>query len=811
METSLPNTHFEDTPIEFKEINPGDFSEYYSVDEKIVIEPNEEGFISDALQPLFDEGFDIQNTVVINAGVGQGKSHSIINMLTKYANSDDYLVVVAVPYNNLINQYVNEISHLISRNRIFNFLNIEDFYFGEKSKEENFFLIEDTDLINEFKITNYDVHVLTINALLGNPGDTKLFQAMKKTRYFNKLRSYCEKANKKLVLILDEVHDSIHNFKEEYIYKLWNYQDLIHKIFIVSATFNEASKEVIKYLSEFTNRKIQIIESKRVRIIEKQSRLHINFYSGHTIDQDTELIKLVNSLIKNKKPFDMMVYSKTLTKKILGIPSNSKIKTLSDILYPIKYNINKCYSDSFDLNANKKYNPSKINIGTNFSTGINITKENHSFIIIFPKDISIEYFNNKGVFTSGINAVIQSLARQRKKGDIYIFLPRPLEISKDSLPYNEFQNNVIYDTFQDCKSFTSNLDIISYTYINNQHKELDEVYKKLYNRISLARKKINETNRAGMNRLLYPPKEIFIMEKGEKFLSGTYFGGDLPAYILWASICNQFLNCRLHSIQLLDKIYLSSNGFEDTIDKIYQSELNTYVLPFKWRGSLVELSHPFRDYEIYVLFEKYFFEEHITLIDNKRLNGSQINKIKRRILELILGNGRLTKQEAYYKYLKSCIYFSSILNTNELGEDFVSFQEIEIINLFKDWYSFVELLEEHKEISKKYQRLPTKAFSEFETLFYKLDMKDKIEQLRIKELFLSTDIFQFNDTFKRYKTNTQYLNGFYVLLIKVLYNGNLKQSTKDNIPVSHYNLKDIDFENSELKNLLYKPIPEYIL
>ncbi len=70
METSLPNTHFEDTPIEFKEINPGDFSEYYSVDEKIVIEPNEEGFISDALQPLFDEGFDIQNTVVINAGVG---------------------------------------------------------------------------------------------------------------------------------------------------------------------------------------------------------------------------------------------------------------------------------------------------------------------------------------------------------------------------------------------------------------------------------------------------------------------------------------------------------------------------------------------------------------------------------------------------------------------------------------------------------------------------------------------------------------------------------------------------------------------
>lgn len=811
MKTSLPNTYFEDIPIEFKEINPIDFNEYYSVDEKIIIEPNEEGFISDVLQPIFDEGFDTQNTVVINAGVGQGKSHSVINMLTKYANSDDYLVIVAVPYNNLINQYVKDISQLISPSRIFNFLNIQDVYFGEKSKEENFFLIEDTDLINEFKVTNYDVHVLTINALLGNPGDTKLFQAMKKTRYFNKLRGYCEKANKKLVLILDEVHDSIHNFREEHLYKLWNYQDLVHKIFIVSATFNEASKEVIKYLSEFTNRKIQIIEAKRIRILEKQSRLHINFFSGYTVDQDAELIKLTEKLIKNKKPFDMMVYSKSLTTKFLAKPLSGKYKTISMLLHPLKDQINKCYSDPFDPKANQKYNSSKINIGTNFSTGISIKKENHSYIIIFPKDISIEYFNNKGVFTSGVNAVIQSLARQRKKGDIYIFLPRPLDLSKNSLPYDEFHNDVIYDVFQECKSFTSNPDTISYTNINNQYKELHEVYEKLYNRSSLARRKINETNRTGMNRLLYPPKEIFIMEKGEKFLSGTFFGGDLSAYILWASICNQFLNCRLESIQLLDKIYLSSGDFEDTVDKIYHAELNTYILPFKWRGKLVELSHPYRDYEVYSFFEKYFFDEHITLMDNKRLNGSQVNKIKRRILELILGNGMLTKQEAYYKYLKSCIYFSSILNINELEKGFVSFQEIEIINLFKDWYPFVELLEQHKEITKKYQRLPTKVLPEFETLFYKLNMKDKIEQLRIKELFLSTDIFQFNDTFKRYKTNPHYLNGFYVLLIKVLYNGNLKQSTKDKISVSYYNLEDIEFENSNLKNLLYKPIPEYIL
>ena len=49
-------------------------------------------------------------------------------------------------------------------------------------------------------------------------------------------------------------------------------ENVLHKNFIISATFSEASKVVIEYLAEPTDRKIQIIESKerRTQVMRKQ-------------------------------------------------------------------------------------------------------------------------------------------------------------------------------------------------------------------------------------------------------------------------------------------------------------------------------------------------------------------------------------------------------------------------------------------------------------------------------------------------------------------------------------------------------------
>jgi 3-dehydroquinate dehydratase len=76
---SLLDFELLDVPIEFKQINPDDFdSQYYEVNPKHIITPNEEGYISSQIIDLIEESYDEKNTVVINAGVGQGKSYAVI-------------------------------------------------------------------------------------------------------------------------------------------------------------------------------------------------------------------------------------------------------------------------------------------------------------------------------------------------------------------------------------------------------------------------------------------------------------------------------------------------------------------------------------------------------------------------------------------------------------------------------------------------------------------------------------------------------------------------------------------------------------
>ncbi|AOW20742.1 hypothetical protein [Urechidicola croceus] len=65
------NSLFEDTPIEFKEINHTDFdSNLYKVEPKEIVEPNDEGYLSDNLIPILTKDLHEKNTTVINAGVG---------------------------------------------------------------------------------------------------------------------------------------------------------------------------------------------------------------------------------------------------------------------------------------------------------------------------------------------------------------------------------------------------------------------------------------------------------------------------------------------------------------------------------------------------------------------------------------------------------------------------------------------------------------------------------------------------------------------------------------------------------------------
>ena len=109
----LPNIHFQDFPIEFKKINPIDFkykdslgikTNGFEVPEKIIIEPNEKGYIYESLNPHLH--LEEKNTVVINAPVGYGKSYAIIKTIKRiYDEFPNSLIIVATPFVSLVEQF----------------------------------------------------------------------------------------------------------------------------------------------------------------------------------------------------------------------------------------------------------------------------------------------------------------------------------------------------------------------------------------------------------------------------------------------------------------------------------------------------------------------------------------------------------------------------------------------------------------------------------------------------------------------------------------------------------------------------------
>jgi hypothetical protein len=129
---SLLDFELIDLPIEFKQINPNDFDiSLYNVEPKIIISPNEKGYISEQVTTKLTPTLHKKNTVVINAGVGQGKSFSVIELIKEYSKLEEYVVILAVPYNNLINQYISDLSANGDRNApaVFSMIDIDNYTF----------------------------------------------------------------------------------------------------------------------------------------------------------------------------------------------------------------------------------------------------------------------------------------------------------------------------------------------------------------------------------------------------------------------------------------------------------------------------------------------------------------------------------------------------------------------------------------------------------------------------------------------------------------------------------------------------------
>ncbi|APD07550.1 hypothetical protein UJ101_02046 [Flavobacteriaceae bacterium UJ101] len=558
---SIPNSSFEDFAIEFKEINSSDFPEFI-LNDKIIITPNETtGYIHDVLQSNIQ--LEQKNTVVINAAVGQGKTYAIIQTIKRYYNEmqnggQNYLIIVASPFVSLVKQYCDDIHKdaEIPEDKIYNYGNI--------GRSDETYL-------------DKPIQVVTANTLLGNPGEDAFKNSDAKRTYINELIGYCKSTNTKAIFIYDEIHDSYHNFKEEYIFNLWKWRDVIHKNFILSATYNEASKIVIEYLAELTDKKIKIIESKRVRFSEKQSSLHLHYSPTYRYNNNTpEIVDLIKKLISKRKNIDILCYSKTLAKSL--IDSKEEIgKLLKDTFVDVK----DCTSELIVNQRTKNHTPknqydnTKCNVGTNFKTGVSIKKENHAFIIIMPpRSTKLGFKNQYGIFSGGINSIIQALARQRKKGEIHIILPRPNAFNYESLRHSHM-TEVQKAEFQNLYSILGyNVDdkLVSYSQLNNQ----DLLIRKFYNdelreNVKEEIQHIDNIEREHMLQLKFPSYEQFKLNHGENYIANNYpfFGEDISSYMTYGALTNQFVNCKLKEINIKSTLYFTNGQIQQDLNYYY--------------------------------------------------------------------------------------------------------------------------------------------------------------------------------------------------------------------------------------------------
>ena len=808
-------------PIEFKEIRPSDFDTTLYSTSTNVVQEDENGYISNDVVSIVKNNYDEKNIVVINSGVGQGKTKAVLKMIHNYSKNDEYVVLVAVPYNSLIKQYVEDIQKEgVNGSKIFNFLKFDEYNVNpqeviEKNEADNPWkdYVDDEKMIahykKKFKISRYKVHVITINGLLRNPGAESMFQAKDKRVYFNKLITHCRENNKKLILFLDEIHDSIHNFREDLLYKFWEYFGVIHKIFMVSATYNEASKEVIKYLSEFTDKKIQILESKRLIIPEKQSKLHLVLQDDFFNIFGEQLKFQIEYLIKENKKFDIICYSSKQSKTIIKAIKDELPKEFSQV----KDRINDCFNDLGK--ETKRYEVGKINIGTNFTTGVNIEDENHTLIIILPKRTANITLTNKGVFSSGSISIIQALARQRRAGDIYVYMPSPFNLIEDSLiDYGDTEKQEIIKTF---RKYATPESEVSYSPINNQAEELERAYESLQKMAENAKNIISEVDRKNMNRLEFLPKEIFIMERGEKYLSNSFFGGDISSFVFWAALTNQFQNCKLESILGEEKINLPSDQVIPYIIYLYEK--------FREESDSEDGHKVFTPYSVFECMDSLTSKKDL-YIDDKEATKGQKEEITLATLNIIINDGKvpesnLDKKALQNYYLLSSIYNASIINMNQKGEILIadkhyklSDNNIDSIRIFKKWYHLSKIVMNSVQKTGKDEFLLQQPSQEFINLFNELNMGSQLSRLLYVDYILRKRIFPFGETLLKYikkNENEKLIQSFYDLTVKVLYNSELKQKTIQKKRLRVHIIKSL-INPKEMKNFLYNSnsLPAFI-
>lgn len=259
------------------------------------------------------------------------------------------------------------------------------------------------------------VQVFTVNSLVGNPGEKAVAQSKIKNDYLEKVINRARVKGRKVVMIFDEVHQAVHNFKDDHLLYLYKWHKVVNQIIISSATFTEGAITVSKKLSELTSKRIKILETERIQSDnENLSSLNLclNNVYFYKVD-DPFLNNLFLDVIPKTDNINILSFSKKFAEDLYESALGEAIADKFGAL-------NLCTSSSknpFDSNVN--------NLGTTFNTGNSIEKSDSTFVVIMPPNVENPTLQNDGIFTNGITEIIQAVARVRLKSHIYIVMPYP--------------------------------------------------------------------------------------------------------------------------------------------------------------------------------------------------------------------------------------------------------------------------------------------------------------------------------------------------------------------------------------------------
>lgn len=641
MSEPLVNEQFNEFPIDYFKIKPEDIIDtkgfengsdananlqnFLELNPHHIISLNENGYIGEELDELLD--YSQKDTSIINCAVGQGKTTAILNSLKKqYDENPNLHFIIAVPYVSLIEQYERDLITIgINTDNIFNYSNLV-----ETSENGG----------RDYLQLNRRVHIVTANTLLGNPGEHALMQSEVKHQYLTELIELLENNNRQVVLIFDEIHDTIHNFSSIGIIHLFKWEKIVRKIIVLSATYNVASIAVIRFFTKLTDNRFQIFESER-EVIRPQSRLFLHYDNGMYNSNNYTIKKLVTNLLDQEKNIDIISYSRNLSKELLDTEGEigAKLTERFGILKDCTSEINHNQPDNDELPANR-FDNSSCNIGTNFKTGVSINKDNHALIVILPPaNARRAYGSYNGIFADGINSVIQTLARQRTDGEIHIVLPSPIELDTDTLENMEPEKLIAFEEAYKkvCIPSTSietrnnvSFPINKFIPFNRQISIVREKYERLVGRNFLA---VISASKKGIH---LPSIEEFILENASKALiEEGFLGKDLSSFLTYCAFTNQFYNAKLYQV-------ISSPSYQmDNIDQIITSTYSDYLLA---DGGFINYHQS--------ISQKYQFLVN-KLIDNTnlRLSPTNKNKIKTKIFNFLTSQSRHTDINSSFVYL----------------------------------------------------------------------------------------------------------------------------------------------------------------